>query len=266
MLIFNEKKYALNLIKNNSYNTIKNQGKERCILVRYLNSINKSREEIKKYLSKIPMSGGDYLSENDKNIIYDKIIDKSLQYNFIDEVKICIYKDELNVILSLPDENAQNLLFIYLVYYKWASQISYLQFYSKKNNIMMVVENNSDLWKLAGLNKLRVSDRYRICNYLYNHSLYSVDNFKSHNYIYLPFARQSGEIGIEISNYDNILGEFLLYKNPDQYKRCSLCGMVIKKTRSPKKYCDNCAYEENIRKTKENKKRLKTQTAKTVEL
>ena len=260
MLVFDEKKYAQNIINYKRYNTVKTQGRERCILVRYLTSLGYTDDEIVKVLFKIPMSGGEYLSERDKNIIFSKIIAKANEYEFITDVSVVIYKSEMDIISSIEDIYARSLLFVYLVYYKWASKVKYLQFYSKKNNTTMVVENNNDIWKLAGLSKLRVADRYRLCNFLYNNGLYKIDNFKSHNYIYIPFSVSVGEIAIEISNYDNILGELLLYENPSEYKRCAVCGAVIRKTRSPKKYCTNCAYKENIRKTKENKKSLKTQT------
>lgn len=50
MLVFDERKYAKDIINNKSYQTIKSQGKERCIIVRYLTDIGKDEEEIKKYL------------------------------------------------------------------------------------------------------------------------------------------------------------------------------------------------------------------------
>lgn len=261
MLVFDEKKYAEDIISNNKYNTIKTQGRERCILVRYLTSLGYSIEDIKNVLAKIPMSGGEFLSANEKDIIFSKIIDKANQFEFITDISVTIYKNEIDTILSVEDEYARNLLFVYLVYYKWASQIKHLQFYSRHNDAIMVLENNSDIWKLAGLSKLRVADRYRLCNNLFTLGLYKIDNFKSHNYIYIPFAQNSGEVAFTIKNYDNILGELFLYSSPNQYKRCCVCGTVIKKTRSPKKYCTSCAYKENIRKTKENKKSLKTQTS-----
>lgn len=259
MLVFDEKKYAKNIIDNKRYETIKTQGRERCILVRYLTSLNYSVEDIKKVLSEIPISGGEYLSDKDKDVIFTKIIAKANEYEFVTDKIVKIYKSELEEIKKVEDDYARHLLFIYLVYYKWALTIPYLQFYSKKNNITMVIENNNDIWKLAGLSKLRVSDRYRLCNLLFNQGLYRVDNFKSHNYIYLPFATDEGEVELEISNFDNLLGELFILESPSEYKRCVVCGKVIKKTRSPKKYCTNCAYTENLRKTKERKTRLKTQ-------
>lgn len=261
MLVFDEKKYAESIINNKKYLTIKSQGKERCIIVRYLTNIGKSIDEIKDILNQIPMSGGEYLSSKEKDVIFSKIINKANQYEYVTNKEIHIYQEELDNILSLEDENMQQLLFAYLVYYKWGVQIKHLQFFSKKNNIFMVVENNNDIWKLAGVSKLRVNERYMLCNKLFNLGLYKLDNFKAHNYIYIPFAKNEGEPIITISNFENIIGELLIYKYPNEYKRCCICGVVIKKTRSPKKYCQSCAKEENIRKTKKNKERLKTQKA-----
>lgn len=260
MLIFDEKKYAQEIINSKKYNTIKTQGRERCVIVRYLMNLNKTSEEIKDILFSIPMKGGEYLTEHDKSCIYDKIIDKANQFDFITGLQVEIYKNELDVILSVENENARNLLFVYLVYYKWACQIKHLRFYSKKNNVFMAVENNADIWKLANLSKFRVSERYLLCNQLFSLGLYRVDNFKSHNYIYLPFVQNDGEVAITIKDFDNFLNELFIYEYPNQYKRCIICGKVIKKTRSPKKYCSDCAYKENIRKTIENKRSLKTQT------
>ena len=259
MLVFDEKKYAEEIINSKKYNTIKTQGRERCILVRYLTSQGYTPDYIKSILLEIPMSGGEYLTDKDKDVIFSKIINKANEYAFISNISVKIYQEEMDVIQSVEEDYARYLLFVYLVYYKWACQVGHLQFFSKKNNIMMVIENNSDIWKTAKLSKLRVADRYRLCNLLFNKGLYKIDNFKSHNYIYIPFVKDSGDVVIEINNYDNIIGELMLFEKPNEYKRCAVCGVVIKRTRSPKKYCTSCAYKENLRKTKEKKKGLKTQ-------
>ena len=261
MIIFDEEQYAKKIIKQKKYNTIKNQGRERCSLVRYLINLGYDRNKIIHFLFKIPMSGGDFLTKNEKNIIFEKIIDKAQKFELIKDIKIDIYLEEINIIKNIEDINARNLLFVYLVYYKWACKIPYLNFNSKKNNTIMVLENNKDLWKIADLLKMRVADRYKICNFLFVNEFYKITNFKSNNYFYIPFAVSDGEIAFTIQNFDNILGELLFYLYPEDYKRCAICGTVIKKTRSPKKYCSTCARLENIRKTKENKKNLKTKTS-----
>ena len=249
----------VNILNSKNYKTIKTQGRERCILVRYLTALGYDNDYIKKVLNSIPIYGGEYLSEKDRDLIFNKIINKANNYEFITNIKVSIYKSEMDIITSIDNEAAKRLLFVYLVYYKWACNINYLKFYSKKNEIDMVLENNNDLWKVAGIMKLRVADRYKLCNQLFNLGLFKIENFKTHNYIYIPFARNKGELAFEITNYKNILGELFIYEDEKSYKRCAICNSVIKKTRSPKKYCSECAYKENLRKTKENKKSLKTQ-------
>ena len=254
MLIFDEKKYAMNLVKNKEFQTYRQKDIERYILIRYLSSEGMSSEEIKKELENFPLVGCEYLDKKEINIIYDKILDRALAYPLVTGIHTMIFKNEIEVINSIEDENARNLLFVLLVYYKWATTQQQLFFFSKHNNAKMVITNDMDVWKYAGLMKLRVADRYRLCNQLILKGLYVEDNFKSNNYFYLPFvsdANGSGEVAICISNYDNILGELYFYNDPEHYKRCVECGTVIKKTRSPKKYCDSCAHIVKNQKNKE---------------
>lgn len=267
MLIFDEKKYAKNLLKKKEFQTYRQKDIERYILIRYLSNEGMSTEEIRKELDKFPLIGCEYLDKKDVDLIYEKIINRALSYPLVTDIHTMIFKNEIEVINSVEDENARNLLFILLVYYKWATTQQQLFFFSKHNNAKMVITNDMDVWKYAGIMKLRVADRYRLCNQLIIKGLYVEDNFKSNNYFYLPFASDaygSGEVAICINNYDNILGELYYYNDPEHYKRCSECGVVIKKTRSPKKYCDNCAKEvknkQNIKYYKENSNLGKTQS------
>lgn len=250
MLIFDEKKYAQNLIKNREFQTYRQKDIERYILIRYLSSEGMSYEEIKKELGNFPLVGCEYLDKKEVDLIYNKIVERALAYPLVTNIKVVIYKSEIDVINKLEDKNAQRLLFMLLVYYKWAVNQPYLFFFSRYNNTKMVITNDMDIWKYAGLMKLRVAERYKLCNKLIIDGLYVEDNFKSNNYFYLPFSVEDGEEAIVIDNYDNIIGELDYYNDKDNYKRCSECGVVINKTRSPKKYCDNCA---KIIKNKKNK-------------
>lgn len=243
MLIFDEKAYAKELLKEKTFKTYRQKDIERYVLIRYLHSQGLSFDEIENKLQKFPLVGCEYLDKKEIDMIYSKIIDKALSCDLITGIKVDIFKSEMEVINSVKNEHARNLLFILLVYYKWAINQSYLYFYSKHNEAKMVMTNDIDCWKLAGLMKLRVADRYKLCNELISNKLYVEDNFKSHNYFYLPFSKDSGDIAISIDNYDNIIGELYYYNEPEKYKRCATCGTVIQKTRSPKKYCSKCAYE-----------------------
>lgn len=245
MLIFDEKKYAQEILKEKKFKTYRQKDIERYILIRYLASEGLTFDEIQKKLEKFPLIGCEYLSKEEISLVYNKIIERALSMPLTTNISVKIFKEELDVINNLEDENERNLLFILLVYYKWAlkNPCSSLYFFSKYNNVNMVVTNDIDIWKYANLMKLRVKDRYKICSELIKKNLYIEDNFKSNNYFYLPFIvdDDSSNPEIEINNYDNLLGELDIYNHPNEYKRCSKCNVVFKKTRSPKKYCNNCA-------------------------
>ena len=243
MLIFDEKKYAENLLKSKEFKTYRQKDIERYILIRYLSSIGMKEEDIKKQLAKFPFAGCEYLDKTEISYLYDKILQKALSRPLVSGIEVDIYESEMEVIESVEDFDARKLLFVLLIYYKWASQQSCLKFFSRYNNVDMVITNDLDIWKNAGIMGLRVSERYKLCNKLIEKGLYVEDNFKANNYFYLPFCQKNGKIAIKITNYDNILGELLYFEDKNHYKRCSNCGIVITKTRSPKKYCSNCARE-----------------------
>ena len=156
----------MNLVKNKEFQTYRQKDIERYILIRYLSSEGMSSEEIKKELENFPLVGCEYLDKKEINIIYDKILNRALAYPLVTGIHTMIFKNEIEVINSIEDENARNLLFVLLVYYKWATTQQQLFFFSKHNNAKMVITNDMDVWKYAGLMKLRVADRYRLCNQL----------------------------------------------------------------------------------------------------
>lgn len=261
MIVFDEKKYSEDLLKQHEYKTKGSQGIERCVLVRYLNSIGYNYYQIREELGKLPMQGGEYLSTEQKYSLFDKIIGKALKYDFITDIVVNIYKDELKVIDSLENEQMKNVLFSYLVYYKWAIQIDHLMFYSKYNQIPMALANDKDIWKISKVNGLRLADRYLILNKLFELGLYRIDNLKSHNYVYFPFAMIDEDIEeepiITINDYHNILGEYMLYSNDKEYQRCENCGEIIKRSNN-KKYCASCSKKiqvEQIKRWKKNNKK-----------
>ena len=241
MLVFDEKKYAEKLLKDKKFQTYRQKDIERYILIRYLHEKGLNNDEIRQKLDKFPLIGCEYLDKKDIDLIYERIFQRALSCPLVTNVEIKIYKEEIDAINSLDDNFAQDLLFVLLVYYKWAINQNYLYFFSKHNNVKMVMTNDVDIWKYANIMKLRVSERHQLSNKLILNNLYIEDNFKSYNYFYLPFIKNDGDVAFTINNYDNILGELHIYNNPDDYKRCSNCKVVIKKTRSPKKYCNNCA-------------------------
>lgn len=249
MLVFNERTYGERLCKY-GYQTYKNQGRERCILVRYLRNIGKDDNYIIKKLNEMPFVGKEYLNKDDLNIIFQKILDKASQFEYMSDISVLIYKSEMDVVLNVSDENARNLLFVLLVYYKWACFGKHLYFDSKKNGKKWVLENDNDIFKLADLFKFRKNKRYESFRYLVEHNLYVSDIIGSSGMFYLPFVQYDSEIAFEINNYDDVLG--WLYYYLGDYKLCENCGIPIQKTlNKQRKYCQECA--RNL--TKENKRK-----------
>lgn len=253
MIIFDEKKYAERILRNKEYGTLKNQGQERCAIVRYLKfDKGYSDEDILNVLFKIPMHGGESLTKQHKKEIYQRIIEKAPKYEYIKDIEVTIYKSELDIINSIEDENCRNLLFCSLVYYKWGQHIFAKNFYSKISEKVMVLEDDDNISKISKIMKLRKDERFALYRELYLKKYYVQDIIKSKNYFYIPFAKSSGEdVAITINNYNNILGELYLYNQETGYKRCESCGEVIKKNNNKQKYCNNCARIVNINKTRE---------------
>ena len=255
MIIFDEKKYAERILRNKEYGTLKNQGQERCAIVRYLKfDKGYSDEDILNVLSKIPMHGGDALTKQHKNEIYSRIIEKAPKYEYVKDIEVKIYKSELDIINSIKNENCRNLLFCSLVYYKWGQHIFSKNFYSKVSERDMVLEDDENISKISKIMKLRKDERFALYRELYLKKYYIQDIIKSKNYFYIPFAKDDGEdVVMTINSYGNILGELYLYNKEQGYKRCENCGEVIKKNNNKQKYCNNCSRIVNIEKTKKNK-------------
>lgn len=241
MIIFNEEKYAKEIINNSKFKTNKNRGYERCVLVRYLFAEGYTEDGIKDYLNGLSRGEFPYLSKNDKYKIFDKIIAKANQYEYIKDRNVKIYKSELEIINSIENEKARDLLFICLVYYKWGCTVDAFKFYSKNMNKILVEEKDKDLYYMSKLNSLRVKDRNLTFYELIKNRLYVNCGFKDKNYFYIPFACSDGEVAFEIDNFNDLILWLYSYLEPEKYKKCEICERWIKKTKSPKKYCSECA-------------------------
>ena len=94
--------YYINVARKNNEKDI-----ERYILIRYLASEGMSTEEIRKELDKFPLIGCEYLDKKDVDIIYEKIIDRALSYPLVTGINTMIFKNEIDVINSVEDENEE---------------------------------------------------------------------------------------------------------------------------------------------------------------
>lgn len=241
MIIFREDLYGLNVLTRNKYQTKKNRGLERCVVVRYMFNNGYTKEEILKSLHKLSRNEFAYLPKEKKEKIYDKIYKKALNYEYIKDREVVIYKSEMDKILEIKDKNARNLLFAGLVYYKWGQTVDYYKFYSHNLNKVLVRESDFDLITLAKLKSLRSKQRNLTFYYLIKNNYYKNISFKNNNYFYIPFAQTSGEVAFTIDNFDELILWLYAYLEPQKYKRCCECGKWILRTTNSKKYCKECA-------------------------
>lgn len=241
MIIFREDLYGMDILVKKKYRTKKNRGLERCVLVRYMNNNGYSKEEIISSLKKMSHSENPYLSKENREKIFNKIYDKALNYEYIKEKEVTIYKDEINKILEVPDKNARNLLFINLVYYKWGKTINHYKFYSKNLNKVCVKCQDKDILSLSKLDIKSSRQKSLLFNYLIKNGLYKTTSFKNTEYFYIPFAQENGEVAFVIDNFDDLILWMYSYLEPLKYKKCEECGRWIKKTTGSKKYCASCA-------------------------
>ena len=101
MLIFDEKKYAKNLLKKKEFQTYRQKDIERYILIRYLSNEGMSTEEIRKELDKFPLIGCEYLDKKDVDLIYEKIINRALSYPLVTDIHTMIFNRHATMLHKL---------------------------------------------------------------------------------------------------------------------------------------------------------------------
>lgn len=252
MLIFREDLYGLNILTKNKYQTERNHGFERCVLVRYMHDNGYSKDEILSSLNKLTRNEFAYLPREKKDKIYERIYKKALEFEYIKDREVIIYKDELDKILEIKDQRVRDLLFVCLVYYKWGQTVDSYKFYSHNLNRILVKENDKNLLSLAKLNSLRAKQKNLLFYQLISNGYYKNTGFKNNNYFYIPFCQDAGEVAFKIDNFDNLIFWLYSYLEPNKYKKCEECGKWIYKTTGSKKYCKPCAlYVSNQQKMRE---------------
>lgn len=221
-------------------------------MIRYLRSLNKNDDDIIKELKKIKFSEIECLGEDCTSYIYEKLLRKASSFNYIKDIKVNIYKSELEIINNLKDEDTKDILFLLLVYYKWALNVEHLSINNSKYQI--VQSSDMEIFKLANLLKLRKNKRNEIFNFLFNNGLYISNVFKSKEYYSIPFCEKVGIPEFTICDYDNLLFYLKKYNDKDSYFNCFECNKIVKKKSNSQKYCSNCAKINKIKSTVENRK------------
>lgn len=162
------------------------------------------------------------------------LVRKNKDYEVVN-ITIQITKNEINKIKSYNNLKYEKLLFVLLVYAKIYNQLNkneknwvneqHKYIFSDAKIAIKSDEQGKMLYKLRKDELIDISNRVDCTNLKINY----IDN------------DDNSEVVIEISDFRNLVFEYLRYFEPDKYMRCEECGLLIKTTNNKTKYCSECA-------------------------
>lgn len=241
MVIFDEKVYAESIISS-GYKTKRNQGIERCCLIRYLRYLGKNDTEIIQTLDSIPFEKSQYLSRENILYIYNRLLKKASDFQFIHDIEIGVTQKDKEIIKSLS-QDISYLAYVYLVYYKWAKNIKRYVF--RYNNNIYVEYREIDIWRLANLTSKKVKDRHLLDRKLSNLGLIDIKIFKNKTFISvkenndLDYAQRLS--GVKFNHLKDAYKALIYEKvNHKYYKLCEICGKGYQTSSHQAKYCNHC--------------------------
>lgn len=199
----------------------------------------------------------------DTEIDYETFVEKT---NYFEPKHLVLYENEMKMISEL-DKNLQELAFVFLVVHKFQGH-------------KWTYECNADIYRLChwdekGKGKSQTTKDNLIHRLVEKDilSFYCKTN-KAYDYNKAWIAKMFFTVLINedyvekekrsspwktITNYDDILLYWKLYKGENGVKLCEKCEAPIEDTGNAKKYCSKCA----IKKIKESKKHSKERALKT---
>lgn len=222
MIIFDEKKYAENMLKKGFMTNHKNVY-ELLILSKYYYAEGLQHDEVKSKVVEFCEKQVDFFSIEEWYKIINKTVDIAKKSKFTTGVKVEIKKNELDIIQQLEKLNEQKLAFVMLVLYK---------FYGCRKFEVSI----EDLYRLCKLN-INSKSKLELLQSLTSKELIDI-NMGSKRWV--KFAEKDGETIIHISDFDDFIFEYLKYIGEGKYGNCEACGKIIKYYNT-KKYCKECS-------------------------
>ena len=239
MLIFDEKKYAENLIKH-GYKDKTHIVLDNIILVKYWKYLGFSEDDIKKKLEDF-MIDFKYMYNSDI-VPYNvhKALKQGSKYPLVFDKIVNITQKEINTINSIDDLELKKILFVLLVIWKFRDKQKFMISNNNLKKLAKVKCKNSVFWD-------------------YLHKLHDLGYLKAFVYKCKPYYKlyieEGGDVVLSIKNYDDIISYYLSIIYPEEYTYCSICGIPIKKTSNRRKYCSSCWKDVRTQQNRENFKR-----------
>lgn len=242
MIIFNEKTYAENLIKN-GYKNKKYIAFDNIILVKYWKSLGLEEPEIKKKLQGFMSEFQDLFSGS--NIIgykVNKAIEVGMKYDLLSDVCVEITQGEINKINVLETIELKKMMFVFLLVWKFKGKPQRLKI------------TNTDVKRLA---KVKVNNNV-FWDYIYGitqSKMLSMVEYQNKSYYRVDIIEE-GKIVLWINKFDDVIDYYLSLVEPEKYKECECCKKPILITNGNKKYCAICAQEEIKKRDRIRKQRI----------
>jgi len=239
LIIFDEKKYAENLIKN-GYKNEKYIAMDNIILVKYWKSIGLSEEEVKNKLRLFMVKFQELFNDNIIKYKLNSAMKVGMKYDLLTNVCVGITNKEIEQIQTLETIELQRMMFILLVVWRFKGS-------PKRFRI-----SNTDLMNLSSV-KVNGNVFWNNIHEITKTKMLSMVEYRNKSY-YQINIEENWEIILYIDKFDNVIDYYMSIIDPDKYMFCDKCGVPFLPTNNRQKYCKICFVDVNREKTKENMK------------
>ena len=239
MIIFDEKKYAENLIKN-GYKNEKYIVMDNIILVKYWKSIGLSEDEVKNKLRIFMVKFQELFNDNIMKYKLNSAMKVGMKYDLLTDVCVGITSKEIEQIQILETIELQRMMFILLVVWRFKGS-------PKRFRI-----SNTDLMNLSGV-KANSNVFWNYIHEITKTKILSMVEYRNKSY-YQINIEENWEIILHIDKFDNIIDYYMSIVEPEKYMLCEKCDVPFSPTNNRQKYCKTCYKELHKEQDKEYQK------------
>ena len=247
MIIWDEYQYGEEIFNSKKLKTKKYEYKELKCLIKFMLEDGYKLVEIRNRLYEICNDDLRYITDKQRKLVFNKLIQQSQTEIIIHDKRITIYKKEIEGIQKLNNINLEKLIFIMLVYCKWLNNIEWFFVL----NIDLIISA-----KLTNFNsKLQQELFFQACNSGLIHS--DIKKVKSNGYGIkngikqmwnITFLQDDGDVAFEFNNYINVVYRYLAYiNNGIGYFECKNCGGIFIQESNRHQRCNKCNKKERQR-------------------
>lgn len=224
MIIFDEKKYVEEVMFSDDFELnnmiIKNLG----ILAKYYVYQGVAKDNVPILLEKF------VIKHNMEYCPYHIYIEKAMKiadkYKLEHNKKIHITENELNFIKSFNNNTIERIAFVMLVMNKFLGHKVKLNIY----DIQRYTKQNLDYNTF----------------YKYYKTITNNKNVNRYKNTYKIKHDNKSPVVITITDFDNMIIEYLKTCKTKEYIYCECCGIKVKRKGKRSKYCDKCSYEKEL--------------------